>query len=59
MRELLEKMRERSFPVHVAAFLAMILPSAALYFVLGSGGVGWIWGLLAVVLLANILAMLV
>ncbi|MFO8035662.1 MAG: hypothetical protein R6U57_03430 [Anaerolineales bacterium] len=59
MRDLLKKLRKHSFPVHVVAFLAMILPSASLYFLVGSGGVGWVWGLLGVVLLANLLAMLV
>jgi hypothetical protein len=59
MRDLLEKMRRHSFPVHVAAFLAMILPSAGLYFVVGREGEGGVWGLLGLVFLANILAMLV
>ncbi len=59
MRDFTEKVREHPFPVHVTAFLAMILPSAGLYFVIGNGGEGLVWGLIGVVVLANILAMLV
>jgi len=58
MRQILKSLRDRSFPLHVATFLAMILPSAGLYFAVNHGFSLAVWGLLGIVILANILAML-
>ncbi|HZD57554.1 MAG TPA: hypothetical protein VE136_12555 [Anaerolineales bacterium] len=42
------------FEAHLSAFILMTLTPVALYFAAQSDALGWIWGLLAVVILANI-----
>lgn len=59
MNDFFRTLRERSFPVHVMVFLAMILPSAGLYFVAGSGAAGLVWVFIGVIVIANLLAMMV
>lgn len=59
MKDLMEKLRREPFQAYLAAFLVMLLPSAALFFVAESGSSRLIWILLLLVVLANILAMLI
>ena len=47
------------FQAHLLAFLLMVLPPAGLYLAARSGAIAWIWVLLAVVVLGNLLAIAV
>lgn len=47
------------FEAHLSAFILMIFTPVALYFAAQSGALRWIWGLLAVVILTNILVIFV
>ncbi len=47
------------FEAHLIAFIMMILPPVAMYYSAQRGAEGWIWGLLTVIILANLLAVLV
>ncbi len=57
MKTIFDWCREHDFPVQVAIFLALILPSAGLYLAAKRGDSWSVWLLLGVVVLANLLAM--
>ena len=56
MQNLVKWLNDHKFAVHLSAFILMILPPIALYFAAQEGATVWIWGLLAVVFLGNLLA---
>lgn len=59
MKHLMTWLGERKFEAHLGIFLAMILCSNGLYFAAQNGAQGWIWALLGVFALANLLVILV
>lgn len=59
MKSLKEKISRNKLRLHLISFFLMILPPLALYRVGQSGSDGWIWILLGVVILGNVLAILV
>jgi hypothetical protein len=59
MIELQKKLRQRQLPLHVIALLLMLLPAVGSYFAARSGVDAWIWPLLAIVILGNLLAVVV
>jgi hypothetical protein len=59
MKNFLTWLGERKFEAHLGIFLAMILCSAGLYFAAQSGALGWIWTLLGIFALVNLLVILV
>jgi hypothetical protein len=56
MKNLLDWLNKNKFTAHLLAFLLMILPPAGMYFAAGQGAAGWIWILLGLVILGNLLA---
>ncbi len=58
MTNFLNWLSTRKFQMHLLAFLLITLPPLALYFAARNGATGWIWGLIGVVLLGNLLAIL-
>jgi len=56
MPYLVKWLNNHKFAVHLAAFILMILPPIALYFAAQQGATVWVWALLAVVCLGNLLA---
>jgi len=52
-------MLKNAYKVHSIAFALMLLSSAGLYFTARAGALGWIWGLLGLFVLGNILVLLV
>ncbi len=59
MDSLIKKLRAHKFETHLAAILLMAVPPVALYFAAERGAVGWIWFLISLVILGNLLALLV
>ena len=47
------------FQAHLLAFLLMVLPPAGMYLAARAGAFTWIWILLAIVVLGNLLAIVV
>ena len=52
-------LREHKFEAHLLAFSLMILPAVGLYFAARRGSQSWIWALLGVFVLGNLLAVVV
>ena len=52
-------LRNKTFKVHLAAFLLMIVPGALLYLAGIRQDVVWIWVLLGLVVTGNVLVLLV
>ena len=59
MQNLLDWLSAHKFRAHLSAFILMILTPVALYFAAQRDALGWIWGLLVVIILANILLIFV
>jgi NhaP-type Na+/H+ or K+/H+ antiporter len=59
MEDLIRWLSAHKFRAHLSAFILMILAPMALYFAAQRDALGWIWGLLAVVILANVLLIFV
>lgn len=59
MDSIVKKLRAHKFETHLAAIFFMAVPPVLLYFVAERGALGWIWILLSLVILGNILALLV
>jgi len=51
-------MLKNAYKVHVIAFALMLLSSAGLYFAASAGALGWIWCLLGLFVLGNILVLM-
>jgi len=51
--------RINTYQIHSLAFGLMMLSSVGLYFAARTGSEGWIWGLIGLFVLGNILALLV
>ena len=49
--------QKNTYPVHLAAFIQMILASAGMYIAAGMGSLAMIWVCMAVFILANLLAL--
>jgi hypothetical protein len=54
-----EKIRKWKFQLHVIALLLMLLPAAGSYLAAMSGVEAWVWGLIGIVVLGNLLAIAV
>jgi len=50
---------KHTYAIHSLAFVLMVLASIGLYFAAGAGSMLWIWTLLVIFSLANILVLLV
>jgi hypothetical protein len=57
MENLRDRLNQRKFAVHLAAFLLIVLPSIGLYFAAGQGMAAAIYILIGLVALGNLLAM--
>jgi hypothetical protein len=53
------RLRQRQFQLHLIALLLMFLPAVGIYFAARNGSEVWIWFLLSIIILGNLLAMLV
>jgi hypothetical protein len=52
-------MLKNAYKVHSIAFVLMLLSSAGLYLVANAGALSWIWVLLGLFVLGNVLVLLV
>ncbi len=59
MREISTWLHKNAYTIHTLAFVLMLLASLGLYFAAQAGSQTWIWILLAVFSLANILVLFV
>jgi len=59
MSGLLNWLRTHKFNAHLIVFALLFIPPIPLYFAAQYGAVGWIWALLSVGVLGNILILLV
>lgn len=59
MKSLKEKISRNKLQLHLISFFLMLLPPLALYRLAQSGSDGWLWILIGIVVLGNILAILV
>lgn len=55
----MKNLQKHSYAIHSIAFVMMVLASLALYFAAGSGSTAWIWVLLGLFGLANLLVLFV
>lgn len=58
MAKILKNTPEQKFKIHLAAFTLMILPPIFLYYAADNNSTGWIWFLIGLVVIGNILAVL-
>ena len=54
-----QKLRQRQFQLHVLALLLMFVPAVGTFFAARSGNDAWIWFLLVIIVLGNLLAVVV
>jgi predicted ABC-type exoprotein transport system permease subunit len=59
MTGLLKWLRTHKFEAHLIVLALLIVPPIPLYYAARNGAVGWIWALLCVVILGNILVLFV
>lgn len=59
MRTFQQFLSAHKFQAHLLAFVLMVLPPIGMYLAAENGALVWIWGLLAVVVLGNLLAIAV
>lgn len=59
MRRFVELLRDYKYESYLVAFTLMALPPVPMYFAAQQGARGWIWGLIGVVVLGNIIALVV
>jgi len=59
MENLKYNLRENKFKLHLTALLLMLIPSVLMYFAAGSGATGWIWFLIGIVILGNLIVIIV
>lgn len=59
MSNLLESLRTRKFQAHLVALGLMAVPPVLMYFAARQSAVGWVWALISLVVLGNILVLLV
>ena len=59
MDRLKHNLRENKFKLHLTALLMMLIPPIPLYIVAENGAVGWIWFLIGIVILGNLLVIIV
>lgn len=59
MKSLKEKISRNKLQLHLISFFLMILPSLALYRLARNGFDVWLWILIGVIVVGNILAILV
>jgi len=49
--------QNKTYELHSLAFGVMVLSSAGLYFAARAGSEGWIWGLIGLFVLGNVMVM--
>jgi hypothetical protein len=59
MTQLMQWLHKHNFWAYLLAFLLMILPPVGLYVAAQAGATGWIWALLAMIVLGNALVLLI
>jgi hypothetical protein len=59
MSHLKEHLRKRKFELHLTALLLMLLPPIPLYFAAQNAAMVWIWILIGIVILSNLLVIIV
>jgi hypothetical protein len=59
MRHTLKYLRKHKYEAYIAAFMLIVLPALPLYIAAQREAAGWIAGLLALVILGNLLAVVV
>jgi ABC-type maltose transport system permease subunit len=59
MAGFIEWLRTHKFEAYLTAVLLMAVPPVPLYFAAQRGAVGWIWGLISLVVLGNVLVLLI
>ncbi len=59
MENLKRGLRDNKFKLHLTALLLMLIPPAAMYFAAENGATGWIWFLIGIVILGNLIVVVV
>ncbi len=59
MENIKQSLRENKFKLHVTALLMMLIPPIPMYLAAQNGAVAWIWFLLGVVVLGNLIVIIV
>jgi hypothetical protein len=59
MDRLKYNLRENKFQLHLTALLLMLIPPIPLFFAAENGAMGWIWFLIGIVILGNLLVIIV
>ena len=59
MQRAIDQLRKHSSEAYLVAFLLMVVPPIPLYYAARGGAIGWIWGLLALIVLGNLLVLFI
>ncbi len=59
MENIKQSLRENKFKLHVTALLMMLIPPIPMYLAAQNGAAAWIWFLLGVVVLGNLIVIIV
>jgi 4-amino-4-deoxy-L-arabinose transferase-like glycosyltransferase len=59
MSDIVDWLNKHTYEIHSLAFGMMVLASVGLYLAAQAGSTSWIWGLIALVGLSNILVIIV
>lgn len=59
MKSFLSRISRHAFETHTAALLLMLLPAVPLYLAAQQGATGWIWPLIGIIVLGNLLVLAV
>jgi hypothetical protein len=59
MRNITEWLRLHKYESHLIAFFFMVLPPVLMFFAAQQSAIGWIWGLIGLVVLGNVLVLLI
>ena len=55
----MHNLRDNKFKLHLTALLLMLIPPAAMYLAAENGATGWIWFLIGIVILGNLIVVIV
>ena len=59
MRNIFGWLGLHKYESYLLAFFLMVLPPVPMYFAAQQGAIGWIWGLIGLVVLGNLLVLLI
>ena len=59
MRKMIEWLRTNKYESYLLAFALMVLPPIPMYIAAQQGASGWIWSLIGLIIIGNLIALVV